>query len=111
MQLAEAHGVGGLGVFEVANGALAEEETKHGANRTTCDWQASSPGGFHNPSGEALGDGFQSLVGAGLLQQLQGFDPSCHGEGVAAEGARLIHGARWSHHRHDVGPAAVGPHR
>jgi hypothetical protein len=48
VQLAEAGGVGGLGLFEVAHRAFAQEEAEHGADRAAGDRQAR---GFGRPRG------------------------------------------------------------
>jgi hypothetical protein len=62
------------------------------------------------PFDQPAGDRLEALIAAGLLQQLQGLDAGGHGQRIAAQGAGLVHGARGGHHRHDVGPAAVGAH-
>ena len=43
-----------------------------------------------------------------MLEKFESLDARGHGEGVAAQGARLIHRASWSHHLHDFPAAAVG---
>ena len=111
MQLGEALAVGGFGFFEIANGAVAEEEAEHGADAVAAHRQASGFGRFLDAFSQTLGGGFELFVSARALEQLEGLDARSHGQGVSAEGARLIHRASGSHHFHDVLAAAVGAHR
>ena len=108
MQLAETLSVGGFGFFEVPHWPFAEEEAEHGAHTAGRDRQTCCSGGFFDASHEFLGGGCQLLVAAGLFEQLEGFDPGCHGQGVSTEGAGLVHRSGRRHHLHDVAATAVG---
>mmetsp|Transcript_10242 Transcript_10242/g.33786 ORF Transcript_10242/g.33786 Transcript_10242/m.33786 type:complete len:231 (-) Transcript_10242:480-1172(-) len=51
------------------------------------------------------------LVRAGLLQDFHRLDAGAHGQRVARQGARLVHGARGGHHLHNFLLAGVGADR
>mmetsp|Transcript_29086 Transcript_29086/g.93389 ORF Transcript_29086/g.93389 Transcript_29086/m.93389 type:complete len:431 (-) Transcript_29086:39-1331(-) len=65
---------------------------------------------LQNAVDQLAGDLVEVLIGARLLEPLHGLDACGHGQRVAAEGARLVHGASRSNHLHDVPASAIGTH-
>ena len=58
--------------------------------------------------GQARRGGFQLLIDAGALQFGQGGDAGGHGQGVAGQGAGLVHRAQRGYHLHYIAASAVG---
>ena len=57
---------------------------------------------LQDPVDELLRDAFQLLVAAITVQDLERLDARDHGEGVAGEGAGLVHGPRGRDCLHDL---------
>mmetsp|Transcript_10241 Transcript_10241/g.17627 ORF Transcript_10241/g.17627 Transcript_10241/m.17627 type:complete len:515 (-) Transcript_10241:180-1724(-) len=99
----------GLGrVREAVHGALREEEAEHARDGAAADGVAVLEARGQDAVDQLLGDRVQVLVGPRALEDLQGLQAGGHGQGVAREGASLVHGAGRGHHLHDVLAAAVG---
>ena len=111
MKFAETFGIRGLGFLEVPDWTVAEEEAEHGTHAPGCDRQPGRLGSVLDAAHQLLSGGGEFVVGARLLEKFQSLDPGSHRERIAAQRAGLIHRPRRSHHRHDVGPTAVGTNR
>mmetsp|Transcript_79148 Transcript_79148/g.171047 ORF Transcript_79148/g.171047 Transcript_79148/m.171047 type:complete len:549 (+) Transcript_79148:282-1928(+) len=98
-------------VREASHRALAEEEAEHAADVAAADLMARRLASLQDAVDELVGHLAQLLVGARLLQLLHRLDAGGHGEGVAAQGARLVHGPSRRNHLHDLLLATVGTHR
>ncbi len=95
--------------FGVVLGNLgAEVEAEHAADGLCAEGDLAGLGGGGQAVAQALGFGAEACVEAGGADQFEGGEPGGDGEGVAGEGARLVHRAEWGDFFHDVATAAEG---
>mmetsp|Transcript_8138 Transcript_8138/g.20250 ORF Transcript_8138/g.20250 Transcript_8138/m.20250 type:complete len:478 (+) Transcript_8138:194-1627(+) len=99
------------GVLEALDRALAEEEAEHARDAAAAHGVARLLARGEDALDQPRGHLVELLVLARLREDLHRLDARTHGEGIAAERARLVHGARRRDVLHDLLLARVGAHR
>mmetsp|Transcript_15205 Transcript_15205/g.35590 ORF Transcript_15205/g.35590 Transcript_15205/m.35590 type:complete len:361 (-) Transcript_15205:349-1431(-) len=98
-------------VREARDWALTKEEAEHAPDVTAAHCMPSLPRRIQDTVDKLPGNAVKICVGVTCLELLKGLDARCHGQGVAAERAGLVHGSSRRHHLHDVSASTIGAHR
>jgi len=98
------------GRCEIGHLAVGEEDGEHGAAAADGGGNALPVEKSLHPVAETARSPLEPAVVRVVLEHAERRQSRGHGQRVSGQGSRLIHGTRRREQRHDVRPAAEGPH-